>query len=105
MFLYETLTIDKLYFYPSLENTVCAIQYTYTFDNLVDSEAKVTKLVRLPLPQANFVPYDNLTEEMVKQWVNQYDSETIDYFRRKCVAELIDQNNPQVTPSSLPWDN
>ena len=105
MFLYETLTIDRLHFYPSLENTVYAVQYTYTFDNLVDAEIKFTKLVGLPLPQTNFVLYDNLTEEMVKQWVNQYDSETIDLFRRKCISDLNDRNSPQETTPSLPLDN
>jgi len=55
---------------------------------------------------AGFVPYDNLTEEMVLGWVQaQLGEEGIALYKAKAQAEIDALSNPPVTPeyTPLPW--
>lgn len=104
MFVHETFTIDRIIHYPTLNNTVAAVQYSYTIDNLVNQEFKFSKVVLLPLPTENFVQFENLSEEMVKQWILQNDA-SFDDTRRQYLSELYDTEYHTTYVTQLPWNN
>lgn len=55
---------------------------------------------------ADFIPYENLTEEIVLGWVQQQlGEEGINFYKAKAQAEVDFLSNPPITPeyTPLPW--
>lgn len=59
--------------------------------------------------ESNFIPYQNLTEDIVLSWVkNQLGADGIAFYEAKAQAEIDAQANPIVNPATpeftpLPW--
>lgn len=103
MFVYESFKIDRIIYYPSLNYTIAGVQYSYCFDNLVNHEYKFAKILLLPLPKDNFIPFEDLTEEIVKQWIIDNDS-ALEELKREYLSELYDTETPQIVDNILPWN-
>lgn len=112
MFLHEELTIDRLEYVENLPGLtgkiVVRIQYTMVFDNLTTNELQQLRLVHLPIPKpgTEFIPFENLTEEIVINWIKTYDKE-FNIVRAKGLGIMLnlDENNQLQIPQKLPWEN
>lgn len=70
---------------------------------LIDGDYKVERhgIAMLDPPQQNFIPYENLTEEEVIQWV-QSKLDVIE-IENSMTQELETKKNPPIIAKELPW--
>lgn len=73
-----------------------------------DGESVMTKSVSnvcsLPIPEASFTPYDQLTQDQILDWIwsNGVDKEKIE---EQVITEINQAIIPQIVNLPLPWDN
>jgi hypothetical protein len=101
------LRITGVSAYPTvdnLENVVFDIHWAYEGTDGTFSTA-MSGTTMVPAPSAeNFVPFDQLTEQMVKDWVIAFtDAQTFTNFENLMTDWLAAQHNPPVVYPPLPW--
>lgn len=101
IFIHEEFYIDQLTIYPDLNNTVKAVHYTVSFDNLLDCRICHTNCLLLPAPGNTFIPYQDLTEAIVKGWILTLDKINYDVARNTALNAFLNSQGsaePQVLP-------
>ena len=103
--------VSNLDSYPKnsegLTDVICVIHYRYQA-NQVDGEktyfAEVYGTLSVPSPDpADFVPYDEVTYEMVCSWLeNGLDTKSLN---ENLQSQIEDQINPKVISLPLPFQN
>ena len=73
------------------------------YDDIKTYSASMNSSIRLPDPSGDFIEYDNLTEEMVVEWVKDlFGKEN----HEKMETDLTSNINEQIAPKKLkgtPW--
>ena len=103
--------VSNLDSYPKnsegLTDVICVIHYRYQA-NQIDGEktyfAEVYGTLSVPSPDpADFVPYDEVTYEMVCSWLeNGLDTKSLN---ENLQSQIEDQINPKVISLPLPFSN
>ena len=84
-----------------LSNVVTAINWVCTgTDGLVTSSSSGTVQLGLPNP-AEFVPYDQITQEMAFNWVSQ--SISVSGVESAIAAQIKQISAPQIQPQNPPF--
>lgn len=110
MYVYEKFTVDRLIVYPSLENVgqnvVAGAQWSIIFEDFVNTEVRFTVVTPFTLPTQNIIPYENLTEEIIKQWVYETLGNTkINDLRSMFLNDFVNMRESDVTTTVTPeWN-
>lgn len=103
-----TLKISNMVCYPSvghMTDVAFEVCWSYegtdgTFTTAMSGSTKVPP----PTDPNDFVPYDQLTEEMVLGWVKEFTPAQVwPEYEAKMSAWLAAQHNPPIVTPPLPW--
>ena len=103
--------VSSLDSYPKdaegLTDVICVIHYRYQAEQVENDKtyfAEVYGTLSVPSPDpADFVPYDQVTYEMVCSWLeNGLDTESLN---ENLDSQIEDQINPKVISLPLPFSN
>lgn len=97
--------------YPQKEenkDVVFLVHWQYTGKKQVDGKEYQNTVIgtqNVPLPQDSFVPFEDLTKEMVQGWVEAEMGEERMIAMKESIEKQIDnQINPPVLQLSPPWN-
>jgi len=103
--------VSSLDAYPKdaegLKDVICVIHYRYQAEQIENDKtyfAEVYGTLSVPSPDpADFVPYDQVTYEMVCSWLEAgLDKEALE---QNLDSQIEDQINPKVISLPLPFQN
>ena len=103
--------VSSLDSYPKdaegLTDVICVIHWRYKADQVQDDKtyfAEVYGTLSVPSPDpADFVPYEEVTYEMVCSWLESgLDTESLN---ENLKSQIADQINPKIISLPLPFQN
>lgn len=105
-----TWHIDALDCVPDVDGmvdyVVCAHWRCNGTDGTFSGSVYNTQSFEVKASDPNFVPYSELTEELVIDWVkNAIGVETVDATEENVINQIQDQINPKIVTPPLPWAN
>ena len=83
---------------------VCAHWRCNGTDGTFNGSVYNTQSFEVKASDPNFVPYPELTEELVISWVKQaMGTETVEATEENVTNQIQDQINPKIVTPALPW--
>ena len=100
-----TWRINKMYIKPSLNgltNVIHTVDWDYigTDENNNKSSVRVPMILPEPL-EANFIPYNDITEEMVISWLESISN--IEDLQQDIINKIELIKNPPIIELPFPW--
>ena len=88
----------------SLQDVVIRVKYHYVgIDSVSGEQGKFEGVSPLPTPtQEGFIPFDQLTEQNVIEWLIANVDPT--HMQTRIIREIERKLNPEQEVDSLPWD-
>lgn len=103
-----TWTINEMFAYPEVEglqDVVFGVSYTLTGDDGTHI-ASQTAQIPMPLPEGDFTPYSELTQNQVVSWVqSQLGNDAVAALEAQIAQMIAEQESPSVVTPPLPWAN
>ena len=103
-----TWHIDALDCVPDVDGmadyVICAHWRCNGTDGTFNGSVYSTQSFEVKASDPNFVPYPELTEELVISWVKQaMGAETVEATEENVINQIQDQINPKIVTPALPW--
>jgi hypothetical protein len=101
--------ITNIYCYPTyetLENLIFSVLWDYTGTDGTYS-SNILGRTDIPYsPNSEYIPYENLTEEQVIGWVEQYTDSTVLEDAKALITSRIEEaaKPPSIINPKLPWE-
>lgn len=103
-----TWSIDEMFSYPEVDgksDVVFGVAYTINGDN-GSHVASQSAQIPMPLPEGDFTPYADLTEDQVVGWVkSQLGADAVAALEAQIAQMIAEQESPSVVVNPLPWAN
>jgi hypothetical protein len=93
---------------PQPDYVVCALWTLTGSDEQHNANVQGSTQFSITPDSPSFVPYDELTQEIVVQWIQSSLGVTsVVMYEEQLAEQLTSYNNPQATPQKtpLPWGN
>ena len=84
-------------------NVVTRVRYNYKGVNENGVSGSFAGATPMPAPTGEFIPFDDLTEEEVINWLEVVTVSAQPHMQQQVQKQISNQVNPQYVPAPLPW--
>ena len=102
----KLLTLDEVKEKDFIVTAICKVVCTEEVDGKEYSAKKLASSIFQPEEKEGFIPYSELTEEQIVEWVKEsLGSKGVESIEKSLASQVDNKSNPPVVPvnKDLPW--
>lgn len=90
------------------QNVVFLVHWIFTCDHNHEGKDYFSSCIgtqSLPLPEGDFIPFEDLTEDLIIEWMENEMGERVQAMKDSLAQQIDDQITPKINKLVPPWQN